>query len=232
MYNITPKIIETLMGIEELRENFHEVVTRSLVNLQSSIASLNAELLDNRGEKITDGHREVYTERVTELLFYTAILIHLNDIPPDLFDMEDGVDGGVCDLAAMLDEELQNSPLMLGNRMMSIASELGEYMWSEKFAAEGDVVDEEAEDGAPIGTNLDIPHDGSGYHEFMEGLLEGVRAESEEDPDWGDFQFHSDPDNLAEPMIAELLACVIVMADLCDIDIGVCMYNAAHQTEI
>lgn len=230
MYNITPKILDTLMGIEELREDFHEVATRCLINVQSSIASLNAELLDNRDKKITDRRREVYTERIAEILFYTAILIHLNDIPPDLFDMEDGVDGGVCDLAAMLDEELQNSPLMLGNRMMSVASELGEYMWSEKFA--GEVAVETTEEEAPIGTELDIPRDGSGYHEFMEGILEGVKAESEEDPDWGDFQFNSDPDNEAEPMIAELLACVVVMADLCDIDIGVCMYNAAHQTEI
>lgn len=232
MYNITPAIIETLMGIEDLREDFHEVTTRSLINVQWSIASLNAELLDNQGKKITDRRRETYTQRIAEILFYTAILIHLNDIPPDLFDMEDGVDGGVCELAAMLDEELQNSPLMLGNRMMSIASELGEYMWSEKFAGEIQDTEEESKEPALIGSKLDIPDDGSGYHAFMEGILDGVMAESEEDPDWGDFQFVSDPDNLAEPMIAELLACVIVMADLCDIDIGVAMYNAKNQTSI
>lgn len=236
MYNITPKIVETLLSIEDLREDFHEVATRSLVNLQSNIGDLNMFLLATRGKKITDKRREATTQYLANILFYIALLIHLNDIPPDLFDMEDGVTGGVSELVSMLDEELFNSPLMLGNRMMSVASELGDYMWSEKFEAD-EVEEEKTEDEPVLGSKLEIPEDGSGYHSFMENLMEGVRAEAEsesemEDPDYGDFHFASDPDNLAEAMIAELLACVMVMADLCDIDLGVCMFNASTQQEI
>lgn len=229
MYNITPKIVETLLGIEDLKEDFNEVATRSIINLMSNIGDLNMFILATRGKKITDKRRETTTQFIANILFYTALLIHLNDIPPDIFDMEDGVEGGVCNLAGMMDEELYHSPLLLGTRMMSIASELGEYMWSDKFYEEAPP----EEETVPLGGKLEIPMDDSGYHVFKENLMEAVRAEAEaEDPDYGDIHFHSDPDNEAEPMIAELLACVIVMAELCDIDLGVCMFNASTQEDI
>lgn len=229
MFNITPKIIETLLADESLVEDFDEVATRCIVGLHRNMADLNVFLLSTRGKKVTDKRREVSTQILSNLLFYTAILIHLNDLPPDLFDMDaDAEENAVVDMTTMFGEEYFHSPLLLGNHMMGICADIGEHMWSEKFDQTEDEVPEELAVPALGTKDLEIP-DSSAYNQFMSTVLGGMQEEgAPEDDTFGNW----DVDNDAEPMIARFLAGLMIMADLCDIDLGVCMYNASQQTEI
>ena len=225
MFNIAPQIMETVLADETLADDFDELATRCIIGLQTNMAELNGFLLSTRGKKTTDKRREVSTGLIANLLFYTAIIIHLNDLPPDLFDMaEDAEDNSVFDETAMFDEAYFHSPLMLGTHLLGVCADLGEYMWSEKFNKEDDEPDPDAVE-ATTSSDLEIPKD-PGLQGFMETLLDGMDADGGEDD-----TFYPGNDQ-AEPMICRLLAGLMIMADLCDIDLGVCMYNASQQTEI
>lgn len=230
MFNISPKIIETVFSVypDPDEADFDEIATQCIVQLQSNISALNIHLLSTRGKKITDKRREVTTELISNMIFYSVILIHLNDLPADAFSMdEDAEENGVVEMVGMFDEAYFHSPLLLGNHLMGICADIGEYMWSDKFHSDEDEPIAEAAVAAPS-KGIEIP-DSSGYHGFMSNLLEGMQPElAEED----DTFFEWDDDNDAEPMLARFLAGLMIMANLCDIDLGVCMYNAAQQTEI
>lgn len=229
MFNIAPSIIETLLAVypDPDGEDFDEIATTCIIGLQSNMADLNNFLLSTRGKKVTDKRREVSTQLIANLLFYTTILIHLNDLPPDLFDMsEDAEDNSVFDETSLFNETHFHSPLLLGTHLMGVCVDLGEYMWSDDFNRDGPEPAENAV--AAVGSkDIEIP-DETGYHGFMSNLLEGMQPELAAEDD----TFYLDDDNDAEPMITRLLAGLMIMADLCDIDLGVCMFNASQQTEI
>lgn len=230
MFNIAPKIIETLLAIypEPDGDDFDEIATTCIVNLQRNMADLNSFLLATRGKKVTDRRREVSAGYISNMLFYTTILIHLNNLEPDLFDMaEDAEDNAVFDSTAMFDEQYFYSPLLLGTHMMGICADIGEYMWSEQFGDDYDEpIGEILEPVEATGTQeIEIP-EADAYRGFMSTLLEGMESDSEED----DTFFSGDND--AEPMINRLLAGLMIMADLCEVDLGDCMYRASQITEI
>jgi hypothetical protein len=230
MFNISPKIIETLFEIypDPTEADFDEIATKCIVQLQANIATLNSFLFSTRGKKITDKRREITTELIANMLFYAAILIHLNDLPPDAFSMdEDAEENGVVEMVSMFDEAYFHSPLLLGNHLMGICADIGEYMWSDKFNSdEGEPAAETTV--AATSKTTEIPEE-PGYSNFMTNLLEGMQPDlAEED----DTFFPWDDDNDAEPMLARFLAGLMILANLCDIDLGVCMYNASQQTEI
>jgi len=229
VFNIAPKIVETLLADEALAEDFDEVATRCIVALQRNVADLNGFLLSVRGKKPTDKRREVSTQYIANILFYTAILIHLNGLPPDLFDMDSESEDGVIHGTEMYEEAYFHSPLMLGTHMMGIVTDIADYMWSDEF--NDDDIEFKAEAKAANSNPLEIPEDLTGAKGFIESLLASTQVEDEGDG-YGDVNFLSDMDDEMEPMIHRLLAGVMIMADLCDIDLGVCMYNASQITEI
>lgn len=232
MFNITPKIIETVFAIFPNADDtdFDEIATRSIIGLQSNLADLNNHLLSVRGKKITDKRREATTQMISNALFYAAILIHLNDLPPDLFDMDAEAEEGIVSSTGLFDEVYFHSPLMLGNHLLGIATDIGEYMWSEKFSPDEPPTTHLAATPTTSAetTELEIP-DETGYHGFMKNLLEGAASEYDEDDTFSPDDYDSEEIMM---MIDRLLAGLTIMADLCDIDIGVCMYNASQQEAI
>jgi hypothetical protein len=117
---------------------------------------------------------------------------------------------------------------------MGIAVEMGQLMWQEDFHDDVTAPTRERATVEATGTPLEIPDDKT-FDEFMAAITGGVQEELEQEIDeWDDVEFEIDSERqeLLFDVFENFLAGIMIMADLCDVDLGVCMYNASIQTEI